>query len=420
MAPIGKPTSTCAGGGTDVTAQYVIHAPGGAMLVPLSGGGTGNDPTKEVLTAFGADPTGVTPSDTAVTAWLAAIIASGKPGYVPSGKYLIASVIAATFLRDTRIAGAGAGLSRFVCNPGARFDFTVAPNLAQVDAAGAPLFQQHRLMVEGLSFITRGDGGDDALTVTYPFSQSITDRGFIARNLQFRGEDQATQCWRRGIKGVRLWNPLISDVNFKGRQENVYPFTSQAGVELVEPQAPRIFDYNCYHAEAALHVHGDRYCEGLNVSHFEWVGVRRGIVLGGTPVKAAGTTIHHGHVNAYERGVVASNVRMLNISDILFLKAPWTGYWQGVEVLNSEGLSIHHNRFRGNPGSPGGNDCVSLGASFRCSMSNNDGGDFASPGAICVMYGGSNHNDAFDNMRGTNCSTVALLDGQLSNRTQNT
>jgi hypothetical protein len=404
--------------------DYIISAPGGAILVPApTGGGTpppATDVSRENLLIFGADPTGMASSDAAVDNWLAAVAASGKPGYAPAGIYRIDTAKAVTFARNVRIEGAGAGLTRFVFAAGAGLSITMDKDPRLVDGAGNALFAQYRCAVGAMTLATTGVADADALTVTYGFSQSMTDRGFMAWNLQLVGEDPQVHGWRKGIVGHRLWNPLFDDVNFKGRNEPIFPFSSQTAFELFEPQAPTMTRVNAYHVETALHIHGGQYCEGINVSHFEFVGVRKGIVLGGTPVRAAGTTIHHGHINAYERCIVGNNLRMLNISDILFLKAPWTGYWQGVEMVNCEGLNIHHSRFRGNPASGGGNDCIVLGASTRSSVNNNDGGDFASVGSICILHTMSNYNDVFDNILGTNCTPVAPFNGQLSNRFRNT
>ena len=402
--------------------QYVIQAPGGAVLVPAgSGGGTPTgDQTKENLLAFGADPTGVTSSGPAITAWLAAVDASGKVGYAPKGRYLMPAAVARLFNGHRRIEGDGAGLTVFVCEPGARFTFDVAKNPRTLDANGDAMFEQYRLMLGGFTMATRGIAADDAITVNYDFSQTMTDRGLIMQNVQFVGDDPNAHSWKRGLVGNRLWNPLIDDVHFKGKHQDAAPFDSQRAIFLHEPQAPQITRFNAYHAEAALEIGGERYCEGVNISRFEWVGVRYGALLSGTPVKAAGTTIDHGHVNAYERCILGDRLRMLNISDILCLKAPWSGYWQGIGVTNSEGIAIHHCRFRGNPGSPGGNDCVALGATHRSAVNNCDGGDFATVGSICILHAASNFNDVFDNVRGTNCAPVALFDGQLANRTRNT
>lgn len=247
-----------------------------------------------------------------------------------------------------------------------------------------------RPVVEGLSFICSHLAQANALTVTAPYVASGTHSGPILRDLIFTGQDTAQHSWRTALRLERCWNSEIPNNTVKGQDDGDVPFVADCGIELFECMAAELTNNDVWHTEEAIRTVGSAWSEGINISGGELVGVRRGIVFNGAQTIASGGKITNVHINAYERGIVANNRRLLDIVGNEVFKCHLSrSYFQAVEMLYCVDIDVLTNKFNGYPQATGGNDLVTAGACTGIEVHGNRSRDFSGPGTMALLFAGS-------------------------------
>lgn len=274
---------------------------------------------------------GVTPDDCAWTNFLGTLAADGGIGILPIGASVVASAeaLAVTTSKQIALRGAGPGLTKIRTSTavdGLSITFT--------DSLQPPILQDLCLQTTALAAGT-------ALTINGPSEPWLANLGPSVRGVRVRSEDAATQCWLNGITFNDCWYPSVAASEIKGLNQSYLPFSMKNGITYNNCQALRADHFTMFHLDTGIVQGGNVYGEGVQISHFEMVGVNAGVVTNGTP--SIGTSIHDGHINAYSCGVKMLGHAGASIHDLLLFKCNLSSSdWIGVFLNQSQDIVVHH------------------------------------------------------------------------------
>lgn len=205
--------------------------------------------------------------------------------------------------------------------------------------------------IEGCTLVTEGQGGT-ALTITGPVIPTASQHGPRLRDVAIRGENVQTDYWQRGIRLVDVWNPILRDIDVKGKDQPIPDFLMLTCVEFERSQVVDIEKLDCYHAQTAVKQLGSTYGEGFSLRDFNLVGVNRGIEL----LQGGGYVIADGHINAAERCIYAQGKTQLSVTNNLCYKTHTsTRYFVGFEFYLAQQLHVANNFIQGSIAETEGN-----------------------------------------------------------------
>ena len=341
----------------------------GAGLVTSTGSTTARSLALRFATTynvkdFGAVGDGSTDDAAAFNAAFTACEAAtyGCEIYIPSGTFALGSKITKSMTKAVTIRGQGRGVSTLLwTNSSGGFDLTFST-------------QYNAPKIYELTILTSYAGGGTAITITEsPASASSNDIGPEVTSVDIRGSDTATKYWTNGISLVDVWYPVLSNFAIKGKDETVLPFSMASGVSYTRSQVLFMHHFSMQHMEDAVLQVGTTFGEGLNMTAFELVGVRRGVNM--TSWVAGAVAIDgfsNGHINSYEYGIKANYVHQANFSGMLIYKTHISASnYVGVEITNAEGWRIADSFISDSPTATGTYTGVSLVTANENTVSNN-------------------------------------------------
>jgi hypothetical protein len=197
--------------------------------------------------------------------------------------------------------------------------------------------------IEGCTLATDGQGGT-ALTITGPLLPSSTQHGPRIRDVSIRGELVQSKYFAKGIRLVDVWNPILRDINVKGKDQPVPDFLMLTCVEFERSQVVDIEKLDCYHVQTAVKQLGATYGEGFSLRDFNFVGVKRGIEL----TFGAGYVIADGHINAFLGCAKLAGKPQIVIDGVLCYKTHTsTSDFVGFHIVGAQQVVITNTRVEG-------------------------------------------------------------------------
>lgn len=198
-------------------------------------------------------------------------------------------------------------------------------------------------VIDGCTLATEGQGGT-ALTITGPVLPSATQQGPRITNVSIRGDNVQAKYWTRGIRLVDVWNPVLRDINVKGKDQALPDFLMLTCVEFERSQVVDIEKLDCYHVQTAVKQLGTTYGEGFSLRDFNLVGVKRGIEI----TYGAGYVIGAGHINAFLGCVKLAGKPQIVIDGVLCYKTHLSTLdFIGFQIVNAQQVVITNTRVEG-------------------------------------------------------------------------
>ena len=310
---------------------------------------------------FGAVGDGVTNNTVAIQAALT----YGNNVAVPEGTFFSNALT-----RNDGLRLLGAGIGRSILE----FEDTNGITVTSPD-------DDHPVYVSNISFHQKGEGVNTALIIDNSGQisggvvQNRTSPRLKIENVALRGStDVITDGWLAGITCTDVIHAVIDGLHFEGYYSSTpdLPASTHA-MRFDGSGAPVEFTITnswAFFAVDALRVID---CEGVFVSHNNFVAVRSGIRFDPSTVEPQ-LQVTDNHINAYESCIVAANMIDSNISNNLFFaRNDATANVVGLQFSATSFTHVKNNTFVNNSGydlngivvSSGGEDLEIKGNIFR-------------------------------------------------------
>lgn len=194
--------------------------------------------------------------------------------------------------------------------------------------------QQGAPTLKGFTIVKEGQGGT-AIKITGNLSPVF--QGPKLYDISIVGNNAASDYWDTGIHFVDVWNPILRDVNIKGKNQISPPFSMNVGVKFERTQVLSIDKLDVYHVQTAILQIGSTYGEGFSLCNFNFVGVNIGISI----LQGGGYVIKNGHINSFLYGILCTGKVQLIIDSVNMYKTHYsTSNYIGLWFTNCYDMKV--------------------------------------------------------------------------------